>query len=326
MDKQLKAQFNEAILAEGAKRFGLPEAGLRLLDGFENFIYEAENGGRSFILRFSHSGRRTADMIRGEVEWINYLADGGLSVARAVPSPGGCLVETVDAADGYFSAALFEKAPGHVPNREDRTPELFTQMGRMIGRMHALTRSYTPSDPAIRRLHWDEDTDCFPVRYLPASEEKVIARANELMDYLKALPREKDSYGLVHIDFHYLNFFVDGGRITLFDFDDCQYNWFAADIAMPLFYLVPHHCDSPKDRAAAQEFMDRFMEGYSREYSLDRRWLQQIPYFLKQREIDLYMVIHRSFDLNHLDKWCASYMDDRKRRIEEEVPYVDIAF
>lgn len=326
MDKQLKAQFNGVILAEGAKRFGLSVAGLRLLDGFESIIYEADFGGRPSILRFSHSGRRTADMIRGEVEWINYLAGGGVSVARAIPSPGGRLVETVDAADGYFSVALFEKAPGRETRREDRTPELYTQMGRMIGRMHALTRNYAPSAPAIRRIHWDEDSDCFPVRYLPPAEEKVIARANALLAHLKALPREDDSYGLVHIDFHYGNFFVDGGRITLFDFDDCQYNWFAADIAMPLFYSVPHHCDGPGELAAAQAFMDRFMDGYSREHTLDRRWLQQIPYFLKQRELDLYMVIHRSFDLNHLDKWSASFMDDRKRRIEEGVPYVDISF
>lgn len=325
MDKHLRSLFNDGILAEGARRFGLMPTDLRMLDGFESVICEA-GGNPPRILRYSHSARRSVDMIRGEAEWINYLVEGGVAAARALPSRQGRLVETVEAAEGYWSVTSFEKAQGHLPGRPDVTPELFEQMGRMMGRMHKLTKEYVPSDPAIRRMHWDEDVDTFPVRYLPASDEKVIARANELMAHLKSLPRERDSYGLVHIDFHYGNFFVDNGRITLFDFDDCQYNWFAADIAISLFYTVPHHCDSPENLAKAKSFLDCFLKGYERENTLDRQWLQQIPYFLKQREIDLYMVIHRSMDLNHLDKWCASFMDDRKRRIEEGVPYVDIEF
>jgi hypothetical protein len=34
--------------------------------------------------------------------------------------------------------------------------------------------------------------------------------------------------------------------------------------------------------------------------------MAEIPRFLKQREIDLYIAIHRSMDLDHLDAWCAS--------------------
>ena len=53
-----------------------------------------------------------------------------------------------------------------------------------------------------------------------------------------------------------------------------------------------------------------------------------MPHFLKMREIDLYGVIHRSFDVNHIDdeRWCARYMRDRKYRIEHDVPYIDFDF
>jgi len=68
------------------------------------------------------------------------------------------------------------------------------------------------------------------------------------------------------------------------------------------------------------------MEGYSRENALDVSWLQQIPYFLKLREIDLYIIIHRSFDINDLDPWCTSYMKNRRQKIENDVPFVDIDF
>ena len=44
-----------------------------------------------------------------------------------------------------------------------------------------------------------------------------------------------------------------------------------------------------------------FLTGYSRENPLETRRLNGIPYFLKLREIDLYAVIHRSFDVENLD-------------------------
>ena len=49
-------------------------------------------------------------------------------------------------------------------------------------------------------------------------------------------------------------------------------------------------------------------------------------HFLKLREMDLYIVIHRSLDLDDLDPWCASFMDNRKVKIENDVPYVELAW
>ncbi len=48
--------------------------------------------------------------------------------------------------------------------------------------------------------------------------------------------------------------------------------------------------------------------------------------FLKLREIDLYIAIHRSLDLDDLDPWCASYMKNRREKILNDVPYVDMEF
>jgi hypothetical protein len=60
---------------------------------------------------------------------------------------------------------------------------------------------------------------------------------------------------------------------------------------------------------------------------LDQDWLKEIPYFLKLREIDLYAVIHRSFDVENItDPWVAMYMENRKQRIEDEVPFLDFDF
>jgi hypothetical protein len=48
---------------------------------------------------------------------------------------------------------------------------------------------------------------------------------------------------------------------------------------------------------------------------------------MKLREIDLYAVIHRSFDLDNLqDSWVARFMNGRKQRIEQGVLYLQTDF
>ena len=326
MDKRIREAYNDTILAEALKRYAIAQDNLHALDGFESFIYTYEKENSNYILRISHSFRRTRHAICGEVDWINYLADNAVPVCRAIPSEKDEFVEIIEADDGYFPIVSFEKAPGGPPGKDQWNADLFQEMGRVMGKMHALAKEYQPAHPSFRRSSWHEETECFAEKYLPPSEQTAVEKFNALRDYLHTLRTDVDAYGLVHIDFHDGNFFVENGRIMLFDFDDCQYSWFADDIAMALFYAVPHHCVGAENLNAAKHFFQAFMEGYHHENALEDHWLKQVPYFLKRREIDLYIVIHRSFDLNHLDAWCRSFMDNRKYKIENDIPYIDMDF
>ena len=86
MDQSIRNRYSEAILAEAMRRFGIAPSDIEELGGFESFIYRFTRDGRPFILRVTHTLRRTADSIRGEVHWLNYLAAGGASVAGAAAS------------------------------------------------------------------------------------------------------------------------------------------------------------------------------------------------------------------------------------------------
>ena len=306
MDGFIREQFNEDILARLVERYGIGVDALEALDGFESFIYEVKGAQQPYILRISHSSHRTPNQIRGEVEWINHLADYGVPAARAVPSAGGNLVEVVDAGEGQFAATSFVRAPGTYVRREDWQPELFQRLGQIVGRMHALAKRYAPSDLRCKRPEWYDDAEGFVEARLRPSEQTAIDRANALVSYLHTLPVSRDAYGLVHIDVHRGNFYVDdGGQITLFDFDDCQYSWFTDDIAMAVFYAVPHNCAGDESLDLARSFFLCFLEGYRRENVLDPSWFRQIPAFLKQRELDLYAAIHAGFDdLDNLPVAC----------------------
>jgi Ser/Thr protein kinase RdoA (MazF antagonist) len=331
MDKQLKDKFNDAILQEAMRRYDITADQIHPLHGFENFIYEFRRGRDAYVLRLNHTMRRSVPMICGEVDWINYLAAGGASVAKAVPSPAGNLVELIDDGQGgFFLATAFVKAPGKPPWEAGWTPERYETYGRLIGRMHALTKQYEPPDSAWKRGDSEEEIAEEIKDFLPASEALALQKYQVLMDHVRTLPKDRDSYGLIHYDAHEANIFIaEDGTITLFDFDDMGYNWFIGDIAMVVFYKVTDLEDRIPDRIAhTREFMPHFLHGYSQENQLDPAWLKEIPIFLKLREILLYAVIHRSLDVNNLDDspWIAHFMNGRKHKIEQDIPYIDFDF
>jgi Ser/Thr protein kinase RdoA (MazF antagonist) len=326
MERRIKERYNESILSETMARYGIDRDALHLLDGFESFIYEYTQGEAAFILRIGHSLRRSADLVRGEVDWINHLAKGGAGVARAVESQHGRLVEAIDDGQGgHFLATAFVKASGGPPGPGFWTEPFIERYGRLLGRMHALAKSYRPADPAWSRQQWDDPIMLEVERWLPESDGAILARYRELLATLEALPKGPDSHGLIHQDAHAGNFFVDeAGAITLFDFDDCCYSWFANDIAIVLFYAVTNRADAAE---FAVRFLPPFLRGYLEENHLDLQWLPRIPHFLKLREIDLYAVIHRSFDVDNLeDPWVAAFMENRRGRIAAGTPYLEFDF
>ena len=326
MERRIKERFNDDILQSAMQRYAIAPGHIRLLDGFESFMFEFERGAQEYILRLAHSLRRSESLILGEADWINYLVAGGVSAAQVVPSDRGRLVESIDdARGGNFLATAFARAPGRPPRQVGWTPDLYETYGRLLGRMHALTQHYQVTDPAWRRPEWDDPLMLDAERNLPASQALAIERHRQVVEHVQSLSRDPASYGLIHFDAHAGNLLVDqSGAITLFDFDDCLYGWFAYDLAIVLFYMVTHVDDAP---SVAGKFLPPFLRGYRRENRLDPAWLHEIPWFLKLREIDLYGVIHRSFDVDNIDNpWCARYMQDRKRRIEEDLPYLDFDF
>lgn len=324
MDPKIVQRYNNDVLKAAIKRFGIEAHNIELLDGFESYIYSFTREDGEFILRIGHSLRRTQELIRGEVDWINYLAAGGAGVAKAIDSNNGQLVEFIgDNQGGDFMATAFARAPGEAPTSDMMNENLFRAWGCTLGHIHALSKKYQPANPAWKREEWDSPVNLLVESWLPPSEKEALEKFQELMLSLRSLPKDHDSYGLIHQDAHAGNFFVDDGyKITLFDFDDCVYSWFIYDIAMVLFYGLMGHEDDP---AHIENFCRHFLIGYRQENHLDPTWLDEIPYFLKLREIDLYAQILFSFGgFEHIDDpWCQYYMKGRKNKIESGSPYIE---
>ena len=349
MDGQIIARYNDSILQEAMRRYDIAKDQIRPLDAFESFIYEFEHGGTDYILRIGHSFRKSEALIQGEVDWINYLARGHVSVARAISSESGNLVEAIDDRQGgQFLVTAFVKAPGQKPWEAGWTPARFENYGRLLGKMHALAVNYQPL-PAWKRPEWDDSTMQFIELYLPEYEVIAHQKYRSVLEHIYTLPKDRDAYGLIHQDAHQNNFFMDeNGTLTLFDFDDCVYSWFINDIAIVLFYIAMDAEDLgfPTTAAFTEEFMTYFLRGYRQVYTLNNNWLKEIPHFLKLRELELYAVVFRDFaikdsehwtlegfqhipgfDVNNSGHmWIANFMRDRKTNIEKDLPFIDFDF
>jgi amicoumacin kinase len=322
MDPKIAALFNDRLLAAARERYAIPAESIRLLDGFESFIYEFEKPDGRFILRIGHSSRRSPDRIRGEADWINYLADGGTSVARAVLSAEGNLVEPLDdGGGGQFLCTAFVKAKGGEVRREQINERLFRNYGRLLGRMHALAKNYRVPDPAWRRPEWDAPENLYADAWMPEKYAPLLAKYHRLVERLTGLPRDPEGYGMIHQDAHPGNFFVDDEyTLTLFDFDDCVYGHFIYDIAMVLFYTAMWE---PDKTAFTAGFLPVFFSGYREENRLDPRWLPELPHFLKLRELDLFAEILFMDGENPTHPWSARYMQGRRERLEADLPFIE---
>ena len=300
MLQHFKHLYSDAIRDDAMRRFGLTPVSLDILpDASHSYVYDCMRDGKPYILKITHTIHRKPHNILGELEFINFLADGGVTVPRAVPSINGMLVDTIaaeDGQDGEFIVVAYEKAQGALVDWRDWTPRMFEQWGSTIGRMHALTKGYKPSDESIRRRFWHEDTDWNTEAEVYRTRPQFREKARRTRDWLLTLPTDRDCFGLIHSDLHQWNFFYDNGRILPFDFDNTHYDWFVSDFTTVIINVVncqQHHyqrgeydhwtAGKPMDADAFLDyFFTPFIEGYRAQNRLDGVWMRRMPAFLNR--------------------------------------------
>jgi Ser/Thr protein kinase RdoA (MazF antagonist) len=327
--------FERDAAGEAAALFGAaPDRLSRYADseGCQNLVYACERDGQPAILRISFRPDRSPEQIEAELHFVNYLADHGAGVARPLPSRHGRFVETLSATGARFVAAAFAKGRGmRVPDNGYRyregvaIEEYFRNWGRVLGHMHALAKKYQPPAPPVRRPQWhelerfDDDAQRVPDRY-PAAR----ARFRQLMEQLKALPEDNDTYGLIHGDFNDGNFTVDydNGDITVFDFDDSCYFWYGYELACAWEGGVGRAMFKPLDerKAFMARYMDQVLEGYSRHNTLDAACIERLPLFLKVVQMEEFLYYAQS--INDADEETQAGLRYKARCIEEDLPYL----
>jgi Ser/Thr protein kinase RdoA (MazF antagonist) len=334
MNPELVRRFHPRILDEAARRYGVESSDLSQLTAFENFVYEGVNSdGVEFVLRISHSARRTFDYTMGEIEFVRYLGAVRIPVSQPILSESGQFVEQIADSDPdhRFVVTAFERAEGVVfddaPTLKEQfwKPPLFRDLGRLFARLHNRAQTYKLSNPRYKRQEWYEYDVVDIDRFAPPDERLVRERTWRIIERLKQLPRTPDDYGVIHADLHMHNFCFADGRITAFDFDNAEYAWFVKDIAVLLFYVARAEARGHREQAVAA-FLAPFLEGYREHRRCERASLLAIPDMLALQRSMNYALFHQYRDPDQINDTILDSWSRFRRDIEADTPVLELDF
>jgi Ser/Thr protein kinase RdoA (MazF antagonist) len=234
-----------------------------------NDVYRFRAGGEPRILRITDRAYRTFPAQHAEMAFLRHLEDRGVRVAAPIPSKRGQLLETFD----DHSACVLSWAPGVRvdPGSPDWDLPFFRAWGRSLAAIHRAAQSYRGPD---RWEWWEEGLIADADRLIPESAEDIRADLALVIAHLRALPRDRETYGMTHADFGPQNFHYDRVRgITSFDFGNCCHHWFISDLVISLSTL---RRQPDRDR-----LRDEILDGYRETLALpeiwaERRWLLRL--------------------------------------------------
>jgi Ser/Thr protein kinase RdoA (MazF antagonist) len=216
------------------------------------------------------------------------------------------MVEEVPDEGTSFFTCVFEEAVGETFTFGSREANLehFRLRGRTLGRMHALAKGYTPPENRCR-LQWHEDALFRDVEaYLPRSEKVALAEYHELTEWLAARPLSPDSYGLIHGDFGPTNFRQAGDKLTVFDFDDSCYHWFAYDLAVTIY---PHGM-----REGANALLEALLEGYSVGAATGLPNRVELRMLCRLRQLYMFLHYAKAWGLTNLSARQVGWLDQKR--------------
>jgi|GEM_PF-7026705 len=263
---------------------------IQFIRNSQNRVYSfKEAGGIERILRLTAESHRSIAEIQDELDWLMHLNMSGASVCPPVRQSDGAWITSVLISGEKMHAVVFEKASGRPPVKADLSFTLYRSHGRHLGKLHALSRR-AGGQFLRRRNAWHAEryftTDI--QAYLPEEVRvPLLTRFEALKQQACAAPATEQTYGPVHFDLGYANFFISKDDLEIFDFDNCTDAYYIGDIAAALYggIFTGLRCDFPGDRSAFEhpkssnhlaEMLMHFRKGYESANQWLDGWNEQL--------------------------------------------------
>jgi Ser/Thr protein kinase RdoA (MazF antagonist) len=308
---------NPETLQTGAQRFELNPASLHSLGGTDGAVYSDQH----CVLKFVPTSPEKLPATQAKLDFARYLQENDVPIAAPLPSIQSKLLEIIETSEGSFAVTKFPCVPGHhvdSRNAEEWNPAFFQRWGQIMGRMHALTKTYPHTD-AIGG--WKQEHLSFAEW---CRDEEVRSKWLQLGETIQTYSPTPDCFGLVHNDLHQWNMMYDHRSLTIIDFDVCNYQWFATDLAIPVFHSLWATDNFGKQHQGgifARYFLENFMRGYRQENEIDPIWLERLPLFLNYRRILLHTVF--TDEWRNGDAWQKRLLSLWRQEIVNDVPVVE---
>ncbi len=299
---------------------------IKNLNGFHNYIYEV-CGDETFILRISVQNSSAATS--SEIDFLRYLYKNNVPVAPPIISLQEQYAHNVVINNRNYVASAYQKADGKdFRSRSVDGKERFIIIGRTLGKMHRLSKIYTPSIDTKRRQWYESSHIQKAATFFSVYNVRLLEKFNGYMSFMRKFPKNKNSFGLVHGDFLFSNYFFDeSDRITIFDFDECEYSWYIYDIAVCMCYYLlggdPRELDKKVEEA--EEMFYHMLVGYMSECEIDIDCLRDMNSFFQLREYILLSSILET-SMNDLNGWSKDFVEGAIDRILTSKPFINVDF
>lgn len=308
-----------------------PDLMSKLSGGYENVIYGSNKKNNKIVIRITPPGHRTYNEIQSEINWLHFLTDSGIPVVKIIQSTKQNLVEKIVIENTEYIVVCSKWADGKMATGDDFSEIFFQNWGKVVGQMHSATKKYNLPAKLQKRKEWHESI-YYSRDLIPEKQTIVLENFDKLIDELKNLPKDKNSWGLIHSDVHNQNLFLDGEKITVLDFDDCEYGYFIMDIATALGFAL---WEKPKEMSNddfASWFLDNFMKGYNTMNKLDKFWIDKIPLIMKLFGFLHYNAFMMDFDLagegvfETLKEDVKETISKLRNIVENSLPFIKHSF
>ncbi len=316
---------------EAAPAFGLAPEQIDILSRSENVVCNLTMpDGEHLVMRLHRAGYNSLDELESEVQWVAALRDCGLPVPTAVPTVSGAYYDTVQIDHQPIHVGVVEwvrgrNLTGRIHSSED-AQEIYSRIGALCARAHGHSNSWSCPAGFIRR-RWDADGFVgetphwgrfWDVEAVGAEQRTLFAHARDVLAAeLSSLPTSGDHFGLIHADLHLDNLMADGDELTIIDFDDSGFGWFAYDLAVALHPMLskPWFEDARNALLAGYRTLRRFGEDEDSwiDTFLALRCLMNVGWLDARRELPGY----KDFDdtVTLAERTVAHYLSRQTRDI-----------
>lgn len=224
------------------------DARVDLLTTSENatFISHDCHTDRKIIIRVHRPDYHEQQEIESELAWISDIrASGRIDTPAPIKTTNGSPVLSINADGRDFLVVGFEHVAGAEPDVGQSLPSWFEKLGAVTATLHEHSRDWQPPQWFMRK-RWHLDTMIAPdglwgdwrdAPGLTAEDEALINEAiGRIEQEIRAYGQDADRYGLVHADLRLANLLVDGERLSIIDFDDSGFCWYAYDFAAAISF------------------------------------------------------------------------------------------
>ncbi|HDR8243318.1 protein kinase [Bacillus thuringiensis] len=288
-----------------------------------NEMYECLTEQGTYFIRITNY--KTYEEQIEEVLYTNFLYQNGLGVPPIIPSLQGNFVEKFTL-DKEIFAVLYKAAPGiHLP-RSEWNSNIFKKLGKQIGKLHRISKSFEKIKPVKHINDWYENEEYNFLKYIPKEENTIREIASDVLTSIKELPKSPSNYGLIHGDLWLENILVENNsNLTMIDFQDCEKHFYIFDLAVPIYSAIEYSFAGNGNIVDYESSITKALfEGYQEENELPKEMKDKFPLFIKLKEIFEYSLMHMYWDKDELTEEQVRIMNLYRMKIENKNTYINI--